>query len=57
MPPAYNLRIPNELRQRLADQAETEGRSLNKEIEHRLVQSFRDDEVLERLQRIEDRLA
>ncbi len=40
---AFNLRIPDELKRRLAQQAKAEGRSLTKEIEHRLKRSLRDD--------------
>ena len=49
----FGLRIPTELRSKLEDSAEINGRSLNAEILHRLEHSFDESETHKRLEILE----
>lgn len=48
-----STRVTDELRKAIGEASKKTGRSLAQEIEFRLERSFRDDEIIERLDRIE----
>lgn len=47
--PQYNLRWPEELRQKVAQSAKEHNRSMNADIVHRLEQSFINDSLLPKI--------
>jgi hypothetical protein len=52
----FMLRIPNAMRERIATEAEANGRSLNAEIAARLAKSLDDDQRLDNLAALIERI-
>lgn len=55
--PAFNLRLPPELRRALQEAAEANNRSLHQEILERLMDSFQQSSVEERLLALEEQVS
>lgn len=53
----FNLRLPDGMRDRIAEAAKVNNRSMNAEIVARLTASFEDSDLDERMTRIEESLA